>query len=102
MTNTNEDPRAAELKVKVDAPKTGFEALKAGFEDGQEAAKQETVVGATFRGSAGSLRHRKGGDGYEKDEYSIGFRGGYSEYLSKVKLIRVDSQSVVSEIQMRE
>lgn len=79
-------------------------ALKQGFQNGLAAAREETVIGATFRGSAGSLRHRAGGDGYEKDEYSIGFRAGYSAHMERVKILKcsIETQSVVCEVVMED
>ena len=61
-------------------------ALKTGFEDGVLAAKEETTVGAIFRGCAGSLSHRLGGTGYEKNEYSVAFRGGYMHHIENLKI----------------
>lgn len=61
-------------------------ALKTGFEDGTSAAKEETVIGATFLGCAGSLRRRQGGTGYEKDDYSVAFRGGYMHHIENLKI----------------
>lgn len=60
--------------------------LKQGFENGLAAANEETIVGAIFRGCAGSLRHRFGGTGYEKDEYSIAFRAGYMHYINPLTI----------------
>lgn len=60
-------------------------ALKTGFEDGVAAAKEETQVGATFRGCAGSLSHRIG-HGYGKDDYSVAFRGGYMHHIENLKI----------------
>jgi len=61
-------------------------------------------LGAVFRGSAGSLRHRAGGDGYEKDAYSIGFRAGYSAHMERVKILKcsIETQSVVCEVVMED
>ena len=77
-------------------------ALKQGFQNGLAAAREETVIGAAFRGSAGSLRHRAGGDGYAKDEYSIGFRAGYSAHMERVKILKcsIETYSVVCEVVM--
>ena len=69
-------------------------ALKQGFQNGLAAAREETVIGATFRGSAGSLR--------QKNEYSIGFRAGYSAHMERVKILKcsIETYSVVCEVVM--
>jgi hypothetical protein len=76
--------------------------LKMGFQHGLAAAREETVIGATFRGSAGSLRHRQGGDGYGKDVYAIGYRAGYSAHMERVKILKcsIETHSVVCEVVM--
>ena len=82
--------------------KNDVAALKQGFQNGLAAAREETTLGAVFRGSAGSLRHRAGGDGYENDEYSIGFRAGYSAHMERIKILKcsIETQSVVCEVVM--
>lgn len=70
--------------------------IRAGYYAGCDAGEAETQIGALFHGSAGSLRIKLGGDGYQRTPYGIGYRFGYAEAIESKNIYTNARGEVVS------